>query len=179
MLWYSEMDFCGSRFHCGLNMNPQYLPQQPQQQYGSPAGPGFGPSPSGFPPVPHGGLRPSPSGTPGGFQLPTGPPASGGIHSHGPPGPQRMGPSPQGPPPLNNDLPHPGGPMLPGPGMTGASRSSHHPGFGGSNIANGPPVSSTGMQYDCHTFTIGLFSNDLKMVVLPDTVQHFTFLRCH
>ncbi|GFG34509.1 hypothetical protein Cfor_07724 [Coptotermes formosanus] len=126
-------------------MNPQYLPQQPQQQYGSPAGPGFGPSPSGFPPVPHGGLRPSPSGTPGGFQLPSGPPAPGGIHSVGPPGPQRMGPTPQGPPPFNSDLPQPGGPMPLGPGMSGAPRSaSHHPGFSGSNITNGPPVSSTG-----------------------------------
>lgn len=143
------MDFYGSRFYCGLNMNPQYLPQQPQQQYGSPAGPGYGPSPSGFPPVPHGGLRPSPSGTPGGFQLPSGPPAPGGIHSLGPPGPQRMGPSPQGPPPLNSDLHHPGGPMPPGPGMTVAPRStSHHPGLSGSNITNGPPVSSTGIQYD-------------------------------
>lgn len=126
-------------------MNPQYLPQQPQQQYGSPAGPGYGPSPSGFPPVPHGGLRPSPSGTPGGFQLPSGPPAPGGIHSLGPPGPQRMGPSPQGPAPLSSDLHHPGGPMPLGPGMTVAPRStSHHPGLSGSNITNGPPVSSTG-----------------------------------
>ena len=128
-------------------MNPQYLPQQPQQQYGPPAGPGFGPSPSGFPPVPRGGLRPSPSGTPGGFQLPAGPPAAGGIHSLSPPGSQRIGPSPQGPPPINSDVPQQGGPMPPGPGMTGDPGSaSHHPGFGGPDIANGPFNSYTGMQ---------------------------------
>lgn len=126
-------------------MNPQYLPQQPQQQYGAPVGPGFRPSPSGFPPVPHGGFRPSPSGTPGGLQQPSVPPAPGGIHSLGPPGPQRMGPSPQGPPPINSDLPQPGGPMPVGHGMSGAPRSaSHHPGFSGSNIMNGPPVFSSG-----------------------------------
>lgn len=120
-------------------MNPQYLPQQPQQQYGASTGPGFGPPPSGFPPMPHGGPRPSPSGTPGGFQLTSGPLAPGGMHPVGPPGPQRTGPSLQGPQPFNSDLLPPSGPVSLGPGMRGAPASgSHYPGFSGMNVMNGP-----------------------------------------
>lgn len=139
------MDYRGFRILCGLNMNPQYLPQQ---QYGAPSGPGFGPPQSGYPPVPHGGPRPSPSGTPGGFQLPSGPPAPGGMHPLGPSGHQRMLPPPQGTPSPNSNMPAPGGPMPAGPGMMtgGPIPSSHHPGFSGSNLTNGPAGPPTGMQ---------------------------------
>jgi len=140
-------------------MNPQYLPQQPQQQYGAPTGPGFGTPPSGFPLVPHGGPRSSPSGTPGGFQLPSGPPASGGMPPFGPPGPQRMGVPPQGPSSPNSNMPSPGGLMPLGPG--GPISGPHHPGFSGSNMTNGPGGPSTG------TWS--------EFVILPDTVKILEF----
>lgn len=127
-------------------MNPQYLPQQPQQQYGASTGQRFGPPPNAFHPMPHGGPRPSPSGTPGGFQLSSGPPAPAGMHPLGPPRPQRMGPSVQGPQPFNSDLPPPSGPVSLGPGMSGAPASgSHHPGFSGLNMMNGPARPPSGM----------------------------------
>lgn len=122
---------------CELEMNPQYVTQQPQQQYGASTRPGFGPPPSGFPPISHGDPRPPPSGTPGGYQLPSGPPAPGGMHSVGPPGPQRMGQSPQGPQPFNSDLRPPSGPVSQGPGMSG---------FSGLNVMNGPTGLPSGMQ---------------------------------
>lgn len=132
---------------CELNMNPQYLPQQPQQQYGAATGSGSGPPPSGFPPIPHAGPRPSPSRTPGGYQLPSGPPAPGGMHSVGPPGPQIMGQHLQGPQLFNSDLPPPSGHASLGPGMSGAPASGpYHPGFRGLNVMNGPAGPPSGMQ---------------------------------
>jgi hypothetical protein len=125
-------------------MNPQYL----QQQYGPPSGPGFGPPQSGYPSMPHGGPRPSPSGTPGEFQQPSGPPAPGAMQPLGLTGPQRMVPPPQGPPSPSSNMSAPGGPMHVGPGMMtgGPNPSSYRPVFSGSTMANGPSGPPTGMQ---------------------------------
>jgi hypothetical protein len=58
-----------------------------------------------------------------------------------------MGPSLQGPRPFNSDIPPPSGPVSLGPGMSGASASgSHHPGFSGMNVMNGPAGPLSGMQ---------------------------------
>ncbi|XP_069690232.1 protein transport protein Sec24C isoform X2 [Periplaneta americana] len=129
-------------------MNPQYLPQQPQQQYGAPTGPGFGPQSSGYPPVSQGGPRPSPSGTPGGYQFPPGPPGPGAMHPSGPPGPQRMGPLNQVSPPLNSSVSQGGGPVPPGPGMMSMSSTagSQQPGYNGPSMTNGPAGPPTGPQ---------------------------------
>jgi hypothetical protein len=70
------------------------------------------------------------------------------MHPLGPSGHQRMLPPPQGTPSPNSNMPAPGGPMPAGPGMMtgGPIPSSHHPGFSGSNLTNGPAGPPTGMQ---------------------------------
>ena len=149
-------------------MNPQYLAQQPQQQYGPPSGPGFGPAMSGFPPVPHGAPRPSPSITPGGYQPSIGPLTAGmqasdgihplgpgepiGKHPHGPggmptlgrPGPGGMpppGPQRMGPPlqgPLPPNITPFSGQIQPVPGMSAGAVSGLQLEHSGSDVINGP-----------------------------------------